>query len=109
MTLELLNFVSEPVKDFPDVDSRLTEMALKLNELVFAFNKAASEDEGEDPFIKDLLELIETWKEEAQELENHPENFIGFNKEVCSAIALDKIHCCSEIVKLLEAQNGNSY
>lgn len=74
-------------------------MADKLNEVITELNNLNHED---DFFESELYALINTWKSEAAQLDEHPEMFPGFSPEVCKAIARDKIHCCSELLKLIE-------
>jgi len=88
---------AENLRDFFDVEEFTVSIAQKLNEVI----SVISGSENEDTLEQDLYNLVETWKEEASELNRHPEMFPGFSKEVCSAIANDKIHCCSEIMRII--------
>ena len=97
--IDPLPIPSECFEDYTDLDTAFTDMAKKLNEVISIMNKIIVE-EGTS-FEDELYVLVETWKKEAAELEN-PEMFPGFSREVCSAIARDKIHCGSELLKLIQ-------
>ena len=97
--IEPLKIPSENLEDFFDVNNFVTDMALKLNDVINEINKFDVEG---NTFEDGLYALIETWKKEAAELESHPDIFLGFSKEVCTAIALSRKHCCSEIMKLIQ-------
>jgi hypothetical protein len=91
-----LKIPSENLEDFFDVNEFATNTALKLNEVIAEINALE-----ESTFEDELYALIETWKKEASELEDHPDMFPGFSPEICTAIARSKRHCCTEILKLI--------
>lgn len=78
----------------------ISGLITKLNEVITELNLSLPSEES--TFETELNDLIDTWKKEAIELEEHPELFHGFSREVCTAIARNKIHCCAELLKLIE-------
>ena len=90
----------EPFKIPPEQSGNaLFGLVTKLNEVIAELNSLIPE---ESTFETELNDLIDTWKKEATELQEHPELFQGFSQEVCTAIARNKIHCCAELLKLIE-------
>jgi hypothetical protein len=95
MTIELLKVPSEI---FEDVDSHLTDMAKKLNEVIMTVNKTALLKDGN--LAGDLHILLQTWKKEAEGLREHLNDY-GVSKEICLAVSHRLFQCYAEVLETI--------
>lgn len=97
--IEPFKIPSETLDDFYAIDSNLTDMAKKLNEVIMVVNRTALLKDGN--LAGSLHDLLQTWQQEARALRDHPEDFPGVSKEICIACSRRLFQCYAEILETI--------